>query len=500
VVIGIILAFFILNGAVIRRFHIPQESIEQYAVGGRSLGWFLVCFSYIGAWYVGAIYTGWVATSADLGIFALYLGIYSIGGMITMYFMATNVWIWGKVYQLGSITDFIKLRYQNSGFSKFFAVVVVAVNFFWLVVEMITIGYCFQVATNSIVRFEIGLILASAFVVVYSFLGGARATAIGNLVQGVTFGVVGTITFYIIIRMTYGGIVPLFEMVEANKPELLSLAGGNEGLWMSSILTGILGAYCWPQIFNRMFMTNGPRDSKKSVFVAPFIVVLVTCGILWSPLGGTLLPGYPEDHQQGLFWIANTYGGPVALAFIAIFAISASMSTISAVSHSIGVMLGTEFLTTKNHAPERKLKNLKVATLVTGVAAIIIATLNFPQLNFVALAMYEFIIQAFVPLFFGIMWKRGNIHGAFFGMLTGVIVALVGFFGGADLFTWAGGFSAGCVGIFANFAVYWTCAMTLGKQKHADAMWEALQLYDEEGHYIGEGPENLEGRAITTDA
>jgi SSS family solute:Na+ symporter len=496
IVIGIILAFFIINAIVIRRFHIPQESIEQYAVGGRKLGWILVCFSYIGAWYVGAIYTGWVATAADMGIFALYLGIYSIGGMIVMYFMATNVWIWGKVYQLSSITDFIRLRYQNSGFSKFFAVVVVAVNFFWLIVEMITIGYCFQVATNSVVSFELGLILASAFVVIYSFLGGARATAIGNLVQGITFGVVGTITFYIVIRLTYGGIMPLFEMVEANKPELLTVSGGNEGLWMSSILTGIFGAYCWPQIFNRMFMTSGPRDSKKSVFVAPFIVVLVTCGILWSPLGGTLLPGYPADHQQGLFWIANTYGGPVILAFIAIFAISASMSTISAVSHSCGVMLGTEFLARKSQSPERRLKNLKASTLTIGVVAIIIATLNFPQLNFVALAMYEFIIQAFVPLFFGIMWKRGNIHGAFFGMLAGVVVALLGFFFGSELFSWAGGFSAGCVGLFVNFVIYWVCAMTLGKQKHADELWSSLELYDEEGNYVGDTPEEVDGKNL----
>jgi SSS family solute:Na+ symporter len=485
------LAFFIINAIVIRKFHVTQDSVEQYAVGGRNLGWILVTFSYIGAWYVGAIYTGWVANAADMGIFALYLGIYSIGGMITMYFMSTNVWIWGKVYNLTSITDFISLRFQNKIFSKFFAIVVVCVNFFWLIVEMITIGYCFQVATNSVIDFKLGVIIASAFVIAYSYLGGARATALGNLVQGVAFAVVGTITFFVIIQKTYGGVVPLFDLVQQNLPDHLSVRG-TEGLWMSSVLTGILGAYCWPQIFNRMFMSKGPADSKKAVFVAPFLVVLVTCGILWAALGGNLLEGFPADHQQGLFWIANTYGGPVALSLVTIFAVSASMSTISAVSHSIGVMLGTEFITKIKQSPLRKMKNQQYATLGVGILAIVIATLNFPNLNNVALAMYEFIIQAFVPLFFGIIWRRGNIHGAFIGMVAGVAVALVGFFGGAEMFTWAGGFSAGCIGLIVNFVIYWAFAMVKGEQPHVKGMWDNLSLYDEDGQYVSDGTEDKE--------
>jgi SSS family solute:Na+ symporter len=496
-VIGIIVAFLVANAIIIRKFHVTQDSVEQYAVGGRNLGWILVCFSYVGAWYVGAIYTGWVANAADLGIFVLYLGIYSIGGMITMYFMASNVWIWGKVYNLTSITDFIKLRYQSHLFSKFFSVVVVCVNFFWLIVEMITIGYCFQVATNSIIDFRVGTVIASAFVIAYSYLGGARATAIGNVVQGIMFAVVGTVVFFVIIYKTYGGPTPLFEMVQANMPEHLSLAG-NQGLWMSSILTGIMGAYVWPQIFNRMFMSKGPSDTKKAVFVAPVLVVLVTCGILWSALGGNMLEGFPADHQQGLFWIANEYVGPVALALVAIFAISASMSTISAVSHSIGVMLGTEFVTRKSHDPMRRMKNQQYATLAVGVVAIIIATLNFPNLNNVALAMYEFIIQAFVPLFMGILWRRGNIYGAFIGMIAGVAIALIQFFvgqSGGSIVSWAGGFSAGCVGLLVNFVIYMVFALAVGKPAHADGMWESLKLYDEEGQYVSDGTEDKDAIA-----
>lgn len=483
VVIIIIVAFFVINAVVIRKFHIPQETIETYAVGGRQLGWILVAFSYLGAWYVGAIYTGWVATSADLGMFAQYLGIYSIGGMIVMYLIASNVWVWGKVYNLNTIADMMTLRYRGKVFSKFFVVTVLCVNIFWLVVEMVTLGYCFMVATNAVIDFRFGIIIASSFVLVYSIIGGARASAVGNLVQGLFFGVVATIVFFYLIIKTYGGIVPLFDMVIAHRPELVSVSG-YRGLWMSSILTGILGAYVWPQIFNRIYMTKGPLESKKGVFVAPFIVVLVTVGLLWLALGGSLLDGYPDDRQLGMFWIANQYGGPFILGLVSVFAIAACMSTISSVSHVIGVMIGSDFLP---HGGDNKrmVKNSRSVTAIVGVLAIMIALLDFQQLNFVALAMYEFIIQAFVPMFFGIMWKRGNLQGAFAGMITGVGIALIGFFGGPELFAWAGGFSAGVVGLIANFIVYYICAMVFGKQSHVDEMWESLKTYDEMGTFIG---------------
>ena len=493
IVILVIALYFVLNAVIIRRFHVTQDNIEQFSVGGRKFGWLLVVFTYMGAWYVGATYTGWVASGADIGMFALYLGIYSIGGMVTMYFMASNVWIWGKVYQLNTVTDLINLRYQSPAYGNFFTVIVLLVNFFWLVVEMITIGYVFMVATNAVIDFKLGIIIGSVFVLVYTFFGGARGSAIGSVVQGTTFVIAGAIVFFVLMQVSYGGPVGLFEMIEMHKPELLSLES-SRGLWMSSIITGIFGAYCWPQVFNRIYMGNGPRESKKAVLIAPIMVVIITCGILWNAMGLTMLDGLPVDHQTGLFWLANKYLGPLALGFVGVFAITACMSTISAVSHSIGVMVGGQFLTKEHHSELRKVKNMKYSLAVVCIMAIAVALFDFQNLNFVALSMYQFIIQAFVPLFFGIIWKRGNVRGAFFGMTAGIMIAMIGFLGPDYLFDWAGGLNAGCVGLVVNFVIYWICAQVYGKPKWCDELWESLKLYDEKGRYIGKEPENLKGR------
>lgn len=481
VVITVLVIFLIVNAVIIRLNHKQQDTVDEYAVGGRGLSWILVCFSYVGSWYVGAIYVGWVASAADIGIFAQYLGIYSIGGLITMYMMSSNVWTWGKVYNLDSIAAFIKLRYQNPAFARFFSIIIIAVNFFWLVVEMVTIGYVVSVATNGAISFGLGTVIGSGFVLVYTFIGGTRATAFGNLVQGATFGILGTIVFIFLIFKSYGGPTPLFEMLEAHQPQLLSLEG-YEGLWMSSILTGILGAYVWPQIFNRMFMTKGAMESKKAVYIAPLLIIVTTFGILWSGMGLRLLDNIPDNHQYGLFFVANAYGGPVILGLVGCFAVAASMSTISAVSHACGVMLGEEFICRPDTPEEKRVKILKASTISLGIISMIVALFDWGQLNMVALAMYEFIIQGFVSLFLGVLWKKGNVQGAFFGMLAGVIIAFLGFFGVS--FAWAGGLSAGCVGLIVNLIVYLVCAKAFGPMPIAEEMWEKIKLYDQYGNLV----------------
>lgn len=484
VVIAVLVIFLIVNAIIIRLNHKQQDTVDEYAVGGRGLGWLLVCFSYVGSWYVGAIYVGWVASAADIGMFAQYLGIYSIGGLITMYMMSSNVWTWGKVYNLDSIAAFIKLRYQNPLFAKFFSLVVIVVDFFWLIVEMVTIGYVVNVATNGAVSFGLGTILGSGFVLAYTYLGGTRATAFGNLVQGATFGILGTVVFIFLIFKAYGGPVPLFQMLEAHQPQLLTL-DGYEGLWMSSIFTGILGAYVWPQIFNRMYMTNGPMDSKKAVYIAPLLIIVTTFGIIWSGMGLLLLDDIPSNHQYGLFFVANAYGGPVVLGLVGVFAVAASMSTISAVSHACGVMLGEEFICKPDTPEIKRVRILKTSTISLGIISMIVAVLDWGQLNMVALAMYEFIIQGFIALFLGVLWKKGNVQGAFLGMLTGVIIAFLGFFG-VD-FSWAGGLSAGVVGLIANLIVYLVCAKIYGPMPIADELWEKIKLYDQLGNMVDDG-------------
>jgi len=482
VVIAILIAFYLLNLAAIRIGHKPQDSVSEYSVGGRSMGWLLVCFSYMGGWYVGATYTGWFAFSADLGLFAQYLIVYSTAGLVIMFAMAKPVWTWGKEFNLETQADVIKLRYGSNNFATVYAVIIGLIGATWLVVEMVTLGLIVSAATNDVVSFDMGVMVLGGAVILYSLIGGARASSVAALVQGLTFTVVGTATFYYLIVKAYGGPIPLMELVEKNQPDLLILNPdkGLNMMWVSAILTGTFGAFCWPNIFSRMFMTSSPRETKKAVLVAPIAALAIAIVILWLALGGRMIPGFPEDAQTGIFWMANEFGGPIALGLVAVFASSAAVSTISSSCNGIAVLFAKNFFGNVMTSEQSVLTTAKATTLVLGVVAIGIATIDLPQLITIALAMYDCIVQAIVPLLFGMYWKKGNLIGAALGLLVGSVIA-IGSLLFPGLISWTGGISGGLVGLAANAIVYVICGFVFGKQSGTDEIFDVLKQYDDEG-------------------
>lgn len=482
IVLTVLASFYLMNAVILKLWHRPQTSMEEYGVGGRSMGWLTIAFSHIGGWFVGATYTGWFAFSADLGVFAQYLIVYSISCLFIMYAMAKPVWSWGKEFNLETQADIIQLRYNSLPFTTALTVLVAIVSSAWLVVEMVTLGYIVSAATNNAVPFNVGMLLMGSGVILYSVLGGARASAQGALIQGMTFAIVGSITFYFLIAKAYGGVIPLLELVERNRPDLLILDPDKHLniAWMSAILTGTFGAYCWPSVFSRLFMTSSPRDTKKGVLVAPAAAISIAIVILWLGLGGRMIPGFPADAQGGVFWMANHFGGPVVLGLVAVCASAAAVATISASANAIAILLAKNVVGVATKDAKTVLAAAKILTVVLGGGAMLIATIKLPQLITIALAMYDCISQVIAPLFFGLVWRRGNLAGAVLGTTVGVLIA-VGSLLFPTMLSWTGGVSGGVVGLVTNITIYVGCGFIFKQAPHVEKLFEVLNDYDEDG-------------------
>lgn len=477
IAISIIAGFILLNAIIIRIFHKKQESMEDYAVGGRSFPWYLSLFGFIGSWYVGSMYTGWFGDSANIGMFAQYLAVYSLGTMITMFVLVRPVWIWGKLHNLQTNADLVALRYNSKKFGLFIAITTFLFWSPWLIVEIKTLGYLFSAATYGAVPFNVGMIIVSLFVIVYSWLGGARATIIGDLVQGLFFTVVGSATMIYLINQAYGGIGSMFAALAEKAPQLLVI---NEqvgyGGWSSAIIAGSIGGMMMPGIFIRLYMTKGVKESKKAVLFVPLIGAIFTILLLWLGMGGSLLNGFPKDAQSGAFWIADQYGGPVAVGLMGIFALAASMSTISAATMTAAVMIGRNFLGLFPISENNLFKYSRWLTLVVGIIATLVATMEISRLVALILFVYDCIAQVSVPIILGLYWRRANVYGAFVGTAVGMVTVMF-----RDslpwLTSWAGDWSAGMVGLLYNLILFVVVSLATKKQSHVDQLFDELASY-----------------------
>ncbi len=481
IVVSLIAFYFVINAIIIKVFSRKQDSLEEYGVGDRSFGWFLNAFSYIGGWYNGSLYCGWFANAATLGVFAQYVLIYSITTLFFMFLMAKPVWILGKVYGLETQGDLIELRYGSKKFKFVFAFFSFIFWIPWLVLEMKTLGYVVQAATYHSINFNIGLIVASAFVIGYSFLGGARASAVGNLVQGLTFTIVGVLAVYYLIVKAFGGLADLYYVVEKDLPQLLTLGEGLDGrTWASILITCTLGGYSLPGIFTTMYRADSSRAVKKTVLVAPIFGFMIGFMLLALGLGGTLIPGFPEDPQAGVFFLADKIGGPVMLGLIGILAIAACLSTISAVINVASVLISKDLVGTAIPKLDRKslLKWAKILTIGIGIISIFVAMQDIPNLMFIALVMYDCSVQVFPAIFLGLFWKRINFPGASAGFAVGCFFSIFG-----NLFpamvAFGGGWSAGIVGLMFNLVIIIVCAFVFKPYAKVDELFDTVKNYRE---------------------
>lgn len=475
VTISIIVGFLVINAVVIKLSHRKQNSYEDYAVGGRSFPWILSMFGFIGSWYTGSTYTGWFGDSANIGLFAQYLAIYSVGTMITLYIMVRPVWIWGNHYNLTTNADLVELRYKNKAFGTFIAITTFLFWSPWLIVECKTIGYLISAATYGAVPFNAGMIVVSLFVITYCYLGGARAGVIGDLVQGLFFIIVGSITILYLFNEAYGGILPMFQALMKEAPHLLVInSDTGYGQWGSAIFTGAIGGMMMPGIFVRLYMTKSVAEAKKGVLLTPLLGASFTILLLWLGMGVSLLDGAPKDMQSSAFWLANTYGGPVALGLMGVFALAASMSTLSSATMTAGVMLGKNLLRFLHLNERQTFTYSRVLTIVIGITAVFIATMEISRMVSLILYLYDCIVQVAIPILLGLYWKRGNVHGAFTGTIAGMLIVILnGSF--PWLTSWAGGWSPGIVGLLANLILYIGVSLLTPKQEHVNELFTILQ-------------------------
>jgi SSS family solute:Na+ symporter len=478
--IGCIFGYFVINAVIIRLLGKKQESLEEFGVGNRSFGWLLNAFAYIGGWYTGSIYTGWFANASSIGVFAQYVIIYSVSSLFIMFFMARPVWVLGKVYGLVTQGDLIELRYGSKKFKFVFALLTFLFWSPWLILETKSIGYVVQAATYSSVGFNLGLIVVSAFVIGYCFLGGARASAAGGLVQGITFTIVGVIAVYWLIVRVYGGLGDMYDLVEEFNSGLLTLGALGGKYWASVVVTCTLGGYVLPGVFATIYRADSSRAVKKSVLLAPLAGILIGFTILSLGLGLGSFSDFPEDPQSSAFWISGKFAGPVMVGLMGILALAACMSTISAVLNTASVLIAKDLVGAFASAATNAslFKYARVLTVGVGVVAIIIATMDIPNLMFISLVMYDCTVQSFPAVFIGLFWRRANLPGVSAGFAVGCVFSLLGNLYPSTI-AWAGGWSGGMVGVAVNLVVIIICAFACKPYHRVDELFDTVRNYKE---------------------
>lgn len=401
--------------------------VQEYFLGSRELGGFILAMTMAATYGSASSFLSGPGAAYNYGLAWVLLAMSQVAtGYFVLMILGKKFAIMARQYQAVTLVDFLYARYKNQLVVVLAAVSIIVFLFSAMAAQWI--GGARLVESITGLSYTTALIIFGVSVLIYVIIGGFRAVAITDMVQGVIM-VVGTLILFIAALKAGGGMENIMGTLRAENPNLLTPYGHDQSLtplFISSfwILVGV-GVVGLPQVAVRAMSYKNAKAMHRAVIIGTIVVGVIMLGMhLIGVMARAIVPGITVGDKV-MPELAMTIM-PDWLAGIVLAApMAAIMSTVDSllllVSSAIIKDLYLHFI--NKNAEEKKIKTLSLwVTAIIGVIIFFVA-LNPPNL-IIWLNLFSFggLEAVFIwPIIFALYWKRANGAGAVASMISGML-------------------------------------------------------------------------------
>ena len=400
--------------------------MQEYFLGGRELGGFVLAMTMIATYGSASSFIGGpgVAYTKGLGWVLLSMAQLPTGYFVLMV-LGKKFAIIARKNNYVTIIDFLKDRYQSKVIVLISALSIIIFLFSSMTAQWI--GGARLIESLTGLAYTPSLFIFAVSVLVYVIIGGFRAVALSDSVQGMIM-LIGTIILLVGTIIAGGGMSNIMAELVTINPNLISPFGSERELtpiYVSSfwILVGV-GVIGLPQIAVRAMSYKDSKAMHKAIIIGTLVIGTIMFGMhLIGVLARAVIPGI-EIGDKVMPTLTLEVLPPLLAGVVLSAPMAAIMSTVNAllilVSSTIVKDIYLNFI--KPDASEKRIKNTSlVVTTVIGLFVLLFA-LNPPDL-LVWLNLFSFggLESVFIwPIIFGLYWSRGNKYGAISSMVVGM--------------------------------------------------------------------------------
>jgi len=453
------LAAMLSVGLLARRAR-RADSLGDFYLAGRALGPFVLFATLYATQYSGNSFLGYPGEAYRLG-FAWVMSVGFMTAIVVAYLLFAPE-LHRQSRRLGLVTpgDWLDHRFGSPALTLVANLVLVVAIVNYLLAQLMAMGHVVAGLSGGAVPYWAGVVGLTAVILIYETLGGLRAVAWTDAVQGVLI-LVGLGGILAAIVPSPGHMGAITQWVAETAPEKAAVPSWAQCVsWASTIaLIGLSGAV-YPQAIQRIYAARSARALKRGVAAMacmPLVtmVPLFLVGII-SLRELSALEGIAADQVMPLLltrWAgASTwlYLGSLAVMLAVVAAI---MSTADSVLLTLSSIIAKDFMgkTVLKGATDARLTRAGKVTS-WAIVAVLVAIALVPRITLWGLIelKMEVLIQV-APLFMlGIHWRRVTASAALAGLVVGLAVSVA-----LPLAGYARplGLHDGLVGALANVAV-----------------------------------------------
>ena len=413
------------------------KSVDGFVLGGRSVGPWLTAFAYGTSYFSAVVFVGYAGQFGwKYGLSASWIGIGNaiIGSLLAWIVLGRRTKLMTQHIQSRTMPDFFGTRYGSEGLR----VVASIIAFVFL------IPYTAGVYMGISKLFEMGFgipysycaIIMACLTAVYVILGGYKATAINDFIQGIIM-LFGITTVIFVVLQHQGGLAEAVDKMAAAVPtvhdmedksglfsafrpgDFASWFGPNPLSLLGVVVLTSLGTWGLPQMVGKFYSITDECAIKRGTVISTIFALIVSGGCYFLGSFGRLFPEpafSPDKHKYAYDSIVPSMLEilpDILIALVVLLVLSASMSTLASLvlTSSSTITLDLIYLDKKSQDGEveggeiddmvaEKIERRKVVVMRVLIVFFIVLSLM------IALNPPQFIAQLM-----GISW--GALAGAF---------------------------------------------------------------------------------------
>ena len=268
------------------------RSVDGFVLGGRSVGPWLTAFAYGTSYFSAVVFVGYAGQFGwKYGLSATWIGVGNaiIGSLLAWIMLGRRTKLMTQHIDSRTMPDFFGTRFDSQGLR----VVASIIAFVFL------IPYTAGVYKGISTLFEMGfgipyeycVVIMAIFTAVYVILGGYKATAMNDFIQGIIM-LFGIVTVIAVVLNSQGGLTSAIQKMAEMPSDTDATVNGGFASWfgpdpwnlLGVIILTSLGTWGLPQMVGKFYSITDEQAIHRGTVISTIFAFVVAGGCYF--LGG----------------------------------------------------------------------------------------------------------------------------------------------------------------------------------------------------------------------
>ena len=478
------------------------SSVDGFVLGGRAVGPWLTAFAYGTSYFSAVVFVGYAGQFGwKYGLSSTWIGIGNavIGSLLAWLVLGRRTKLMTQHIESRTMPDFFGTRFADQGLRV--AASIIAFVFLIPYTAGVYKGISTLFEMGFGIPYEYCVVIMAVLTAVYVILGGYKATAMNDFIQGIImlFGIVAVI---IAVLNVQGGLVAAVDKLAQMPSDTDTSVNGGFADWfgpdpwnlLGVVILTSLGTWGLPQMVGKFYSITDESAIKRGTIISTVFALIVAGGCYFLGGFGRLF-GMPPVLPNGKLAFDSIVPSmlvtlpDILIALVVLLVLSASMSTLaSLVLTSSSTMTLDLIYRDKKALPgeveegsiddvvAEKIERRKVVVMrvliMFFIAISLLIALNPP--TFIAQLMgisWGALAGAFLaPFMLGLYWKNVTTASVWACFIWGVGITVVNMLIGNPI----NPINCGAIAMVGGFPVVWIVSLLTKKlpKKTVDQIFE----------------------------